>query len=868
MLNWLKKIRQSRNILGSNKQTNLHKDLRSADPVLQEKCIALRKKGNELLSKGQLAEAEKVYRQAVDINPNYAECLVNLGFILRSLDKTAEAEQYLLQAVALNSKLEDAYFILGEILQSRDDFAGAIEHYRKALQLKPEFEHVYNNLYHALVQNNQEQDAQAVLDQAITLYPNSIEINFLRGHAFAKEEDMESAIASFNKALSIDPNYIPALIHLGNAFKDQGKLDTALESYQKALELNPENPDVFNNIGALFQERDDLVQAAINYRKAIAQKPDYSEAYNNLAGVLIAQAKPDEAIAAFQQALSINPDSAEVRNNYGKILRQQGRLVEAEIEIRKAIELKPDYFDAYNGLGTILRDQGRREEAIECFQQAVNCKPDFVMGHNNIAAMFQEQGNHEKALDNYKQSLIWNPDLTETKVNLLYMALFLHEWKDLQRLSNEIKQTIIGEDRQKKGSIAPFSFLAIPGTTVSEQQACSIEYAQRISRAMRPWREKINYEFIRDAKSKKKIRIGYFSADYRYHPVAHLMAQIFTLHDRERFQVFAYSTGPDDGTDMRARLRASFDDFIDIQNMSDVDAAKRIYEDEVDILINLTGYTQHSRAEIIALRPAPIQVNYLGYPGTMGADFIDYLIADQFIIPPEYRKYYAEEVLWLPEAYMPRDSTLRRLPAPSRKDCGLPEDGFIFCSFNQPYKITPDVFDLWCLLLKAVPGSVLWLPTFKPEAEENMSREARNRGVSADRIIRAPRADLMEEHLARLQCADLFLDTTPYNAHTTCSDALWMGLPVITCAGETFPSRVAGSLLAAIGAPELITYNLENYYDLALSLATDKEKYQQVRSKIIAKSDSVPLFDTTKFTRDLEHLYQEIWGKYLGRDNV
>lgn len=866
MFNWLRKKHLSKNDSEIDDQMSSHKIQFPANQNMQEKCLALKKMGNEFLSQGRLTEAENAYRQAIAIDSRYADVLVNLGFILRVQDKSSEAEQCLLQALEINPGMEDAYFILGEILQSRGDLAGAIENYRKALQLKPEFEHVYNNLYNALDQNGQDQEAREVLDQAIVLNPNSVEFNFLKGNAFAKEGDWVNAIFCYNKALSFDPGYYPALVHLGNAFKEHGNPDAALLSYQKALEINPEAADIHNNLGAYFQDTGDLVKAENFYRKAIELNPNFSEVYNNLAGVLITQGRLDEAIIWFKQALAINPDSAEVHNNFGKGLRRQLKLAEAEMEFRKAIQLDPGYYDALNNLGTVLRDQGKHAEAIENICQAVAIKPDFIMAQNNLGVIFQEQGDLEKALDCFKQALVFEPDLAETKVNLLYMALYLNEWKELHRLGQEARKAIREEDAQKIDHIAPFSFLAIPSSTASEQQICSRNCAQRISRAMQPWQGKLGFEFKRERKH--KIKLGYLSADYRNHPVAHLMSQIFTLHDRECFHVSAYSIGPNDGTGMRERLQTYFDEFIDLRNMTDVDAARKIYADEVDILINLTGYTQHSRSEILALRPAPLQVNYLGYPGTLGADFIDYLIADQFIIPPQYKQYYTEEVLWLPDSYMPRDSTVKRLAAPRRTDCGLPENGFVFCSFNQPYKITPEVFDVWCQLLKAVPGSVLWLPSYKPETEENLGREAWNRGVSADRIIRAPRADLMEEHLARLQCADLFLDTTPYNAHTTCSDALWMGLPVITCTGETFSSRVAGSLLTAIGAPELITYNLEDYYTLALSLATNREKYQQVRAKVINKRDSAPVFDSGRFTQNLERLYGEIWGKFLSKVNV
>jgi predicted O-linked N-acetylglucosamine transferase (SPINDLY family) len=336
------------------------------------------------------------------------------------------------------------------------------------------------------------------------------------------------------------------------------------------------------------------------------------------------------------------------------------------------------------------------------------------------------------------------------------------------------------------------------------------------------------------------------------------MVELFELHNRERFRISAYSYGPDDGSTMQKRVKNAFDEFVDIRDDSIEQTAKRIYANQVDILVDLKGYTMLNRAGILALRPAPIQVNYLGYPGTMGADFVDYLIADSFIIPPEYIDNYTEKVVWLPGCYQPNDRSRPRLAAPTRPECGLPEQEFVFCCLNAAYKITPSVFDVWCRLVLAVPGSILWLWANNPFVEKNLRLEAASRGISAERLVMAPKLN-PEQHLARLQCADLFLDTTPVNAHTTCSDALWMGLPVITCVGETFPSRVAGSLLTAIGLPELITTNLEDYFKLALELATDENRRKQLRARLIENRDTSPLFDTERFTGNLEDAYNSMW---------
>lgn len=833
---------------------------------LLDKCAAYKKQGNEFLAKGLLEEAAECYRQSIAINPDYADGYLNLGFVLKAQNNNEEAAQNLQRALSINPKLEDAYFILGGIAQERNDLAGAIENYKKIIEINPGFELVYHDLYNVLIQSGQVQYARKVIEQAISINPDSAEFNFYMGNLHTQEKDLVQAIAYYQKALSIRPEYTDALRELGNAFKDQGNLEGAQTYYDKALAINPDEAVTHNNMGALFQERGDLDKAEASYRKALALIPDFFEAYNNLGSVLNTQGRLDEALAAFNQAHLMNPGSAEVHNNLGTILRNQNKYAEAEAAYRQAIKLNPELCDVCNNLGVVLVAQKRRGEAIEAFRHALKIKPDFSAAHYNLGVQFQEGGELGKAVDCYKQVLYWEPDVHDIKVNLLYVLLHLHDWKDLQMLSDDGRRVLREQATIDSINIPPFSFLASPESTLAEQKLCASNWAQRIVKSMRPWQEKTVFQFERA--TKRKINLGYFSADFRNHAVAHLMAQIFELHDRDRFHLIAYSFGPKDDGEMRKRLQKSFDTFVDLSGMSDVDAATKIHGDKIDVLVNLTGYTQHERSEILALRPAPIQVNYLGFPGTMGADFMDYLIADRFIIPPEFKQHYAEKVLWLPDCYMPRDTTVQRQAAPGRKECGLPEDGFVFCSFNMPYKITPDMFDVWCRLLQAVPGSVLWLPSVRPEAESNLNREAKSRGVAPERIIRARRADLVEDHLARLQCADLFLDTTPYNAHTTCSDALWMGLPVITCVGETFPSRVAGSLLTAIGAPELIANNLEEYYELALDLATHKEKYEEIRNKIRQNRESAPLFDSTRFTRNLEKIYQQMWDEYVDASHV
>lgn len=665
---------------------------------------------------------------------------------------------------------------------------------------------------------------------------------------------LQQASAIYQQILQIEPNHPDALHFLGVLSSQTGNNDMAASCLQKAIAVKPDLIGAHNDLGNVFHMQGKLGEAAACYRKVLTLNPGYIEAHNNLGNILQKQGRLDDSAACYHNALSLKPEYAEAHNNLGNVLQDQGRLNEAATHYKKALELKPEFANAHNNLGNVLHKQGRLNEAIACFHKALLFKIDYANAHYNLGNVLQEQGRESEAAGQYQRVLNLDPDFHGARGHLVHQLQKTCAWKDLEKHSPILRQAVREAPATPENHIFPFTFLALPGSTAREQKQCTEKWVQSSFQPQINFRKKLEFDFKRPPN--EKIHVAYLSADFRNHPVAQLMAEVFELHDRSRFHVTAYSYGSNDGSTMRQRLEQAFDQFVDIRSLSYEAAAKRIYEDRIDILVDLAGYTQHNRSAILALHAAPIQVNYLGYPGTMGADFVDYLIADRFIIPPNQQEHYTEKLAYLPDCYMPRDSSCLRLAAPSRKDCGLPDEGVVFCGFNQTFKITPDIFDIWCRLLKAVPDSVLWLPSSAPEAESNLAREAQSRGVAPERIIRAPRLNLLEEHLARLQCADLFLDTVPYNAHTTCSDALWMGLPVVTCVGETFPSRVAGSLLTAIGMPELITDSLEDYYNLALTLATDQEKRQKIRDKIITNRDTTPLFDSKRFTRNIETIYQ------------
>ncbi len=624
----------------------------------------------------------------------------------------------------------------------------------------------------------------------------------------------DEAIAAYAGALRIKPDYVPSLNNSGNIYLEHGKLDEAIARYTEALRIQPAFVDALNNLGLAFSQQHKLDDAIAKYTEALRIKPGFVDALNNLGLAFHRQGRLDDAVACYTEALRIKPDDHRALNNLGNTLKLQGKLDGALARYTEVLGIKPDYHPALNNLGNILKEQGQLNGAIACYTEALRIKPDYPHAQSQLIALRRE----------------------------------ICDWRQLHADQSVLTELV----RRKADEVDPFSFLAA-ASTLAEQLTCAQTWSAMKTAAIRPLPEP------RPIRRHQRIRIGYLSADFHRHATAYLMAELFERHDRAQFEISGYSYGPDDGSPMRTRLVAGFDHFVDIRPMTPALAATVIRNHEIDILVDLKGFTQYARPEILAYRPAPIQVNYLGYPGTMGSDFIDYIVADPIVAPMDEQIFYSERIVHLPECYQPND-TRRALAetTPSRADCGLPEAGLVFCCFNNSYKITPALFEIWMRLLAAVPDSVLWLLEANASIKDHLRREAVARGIAPERLVFAPRWPLAE-HLARHRLASLFLDTLPYNAHTTASDALWAGLPVLTCSGGTFAGRVAASLLQAIGMPELITTSLEDYHATALILARDPARLAALKDKLADHRRVMPLFNIGRFTVHLEQAYRHMW---------
>ncbi len=684
---------------------------------------------------------------------------------------------------------------------------------------------------------------------------------------------LAEAEACYRRLLADEPHNANALHLLGLACHQRGHHADAAELIGKAVELAPANPDFLNNYGAALRAGGQTEKAAACYRQALKIAPRDLDLQNNLGNACLELRRFDEAAACYRNLLKVLPGNQDVRAALLHALQAggfeqhaQGRFAAAEAAYAEAIALNPADGALYYNLGNAQRELGKPEAALKSYRQALSLLPDDADVHNNLGNVLRETGQLQEAIAAYRTALALNPALHHARVHLVHQMQHACDWAGLDDEIGRIRQWV---KTVPQAQVSPFAFLAMPGTTAAEQKQCASHWVENRIAPLLP--QRLPADFSRNLQH-KKLRVGYLSSDFRLHPLAFLITELIELHDRKQFEIVAYSAAQDDKTPERKRLEKAFDRFVDIRSLSTTDAARRIRQDEIDILVDLTGFTHTSRSAVAALRPAPVCINWLGFPGTMGhlpasggqpaRPLFDYLLTDDFITPSSAAVDYAEMLLPLPLCYQPNDRKRPVGKPVSRASQGLPDDAFVFCCFNQTFKILPAMFDIWMRLLQARPGSVLWLLECNPLARANLQREAEKRGIDAKRLVFAARVPIAQ-HLARHALADLFLDTLPYNAHTTASDALWMGLPLLTCAGDTFAGRVAGSLLHAIGMTELITGTLPDYEQKALTLSANKAEIDRIKQQLAGFRDTAPLFDTARFGRDLEQRYLQVWQRFV-----
>lgn len=592
-------------------------------------------------------------------------------------------------------------------------------------------------------------------------------------------------------------------------------------------------------------------KAGLLYRKVLARQPRHFDALHLLGVIALQSGQPGRAVELIGQAIRVRTDSAAAYYNRGKARRDLRQFQAAIEDYDKAVALAPGEADIHFNRANALRELKQNMAAVASFEKAIALTPGDPAVHNNCGDALRELGNYRQALESYDKALTLRPDFAFLRGMRLHTAMHICAWNDLENDLSQLEREI---ERGGMGS-PPFQILPMINSAALQKRAAEIWTQQKHP-------ESHSLPSLPKYNRREKIRLGYFSADFHNHATTYLMAELVEKHDRNRFELIAFSFGPNENDQMRQRMAAAFDRFIDVGTKSDAEVAELSRSLGVDLAIDLKGFTRDSRPGIFAARAAPVQVSYLGYPGTMGAGYIDYLIADATLIPQSSRQFYTEKIVYLPDSYQPNDSTrviadLRSV----RAEHGLPSAGFVFCCFNNSYKIMPSTFEAWMRILRQVDGSVLWLIADTADAVGNLRKHAIRCGVAAERLVFAERLSLAE-HLARHRLADLFVDTLPCNAHTTASDALWAGLPVLTCTGEAFASRVAASLLNAVGLPELILGSQSEYEARAIELATHPEKLASITQKLECNRLKTPLFDTGRYTRHFEAACVEMYERY------
>jgi protein O-GlcNAc transferase len=716
--------------------------------------------------------------------------------------------------------------------------------------------------------------AEALYRKVLAADPDHTDAMHLLGVLAYQCGKLTPALRLIERALPALAELPDAHLNYGNALRDAGRSAEAIASYRRAIALKPDHGMAHNNLARVLIDGGELAAGLESARRAVALIPDFCGAHANCAGALLGLERFAEAEAALRRALTIQPQLAGLHLDLGCALQAQKRLDEAAAAYQRAVDLQPDFAEAHNNIANVLKDLGRPDDAVACYEVALKLAPDNAVIHTNLGNALRDQRRLDDAVSSYRRALALKPDYAAAHYNLGGVFADRGELEEavamLGRAALQLEYAAVEwlyarkrmcdwagyrEDEAKARKAVgkqAFALLALQSTP-AEQLDC----ARRTATALAV---PISLMMPRMAgRSERRVRIGYVSANFRPHAGASLIAGLIEQHDRQDFEIFGYSASPDDGGAIRERLASAFDRFVDISTTTDQDAARLVHANGIDILVDLNGYTQRARTAVFAYRPAPIQVNYLGFPATTGADFVDYIIVDPFVVPMDQQPFFTEQLVQLPDCYQCNDDK-RAISdhIPSRAECGLPDDGFVFCCFNNAYKITPDLFDIWMRLLGAVPGSVFWLLDDNLWQKRNLAREAAARGIAPERIVFAPKLPA-PDHLARHRLADLFLDTLPYNAHTTASDALWAGLPLVTCSGDTFASRVAGSLLRAIGLPELVTRSLTEYEAMALRLACDGDRLAALRARLARNKWTHPLFDTGRFARNIEAAYWQMW---------
>ncbi len=767
---------------------------------------------------------------------------------LHQRGQLAEAEMLYREILAKDPKHFDALHLLGVVHAQRSDHLQATRLIGHAVAIDATSPIAFNNLGRSLKAMQRWEEALSAFDKALALQDDHVAALANRAQVLKELGRFEAALAAYEATLARKPDLVQAYVELGDVLQALNRASDSLPAYAEALRLQPSLIDASYKQGLVFLGMGRFQDAIACFDRVIGLNPAHMVAYSNRGIAQFQLERLEDALASYNKALALKPDFADAFYNRGLVLQRLKRWEEALGSYDSAIALDPSP-DSFNNRGTVLLVLKQTEAALASFDSALVLQPNNAESALLRGNALMAERRFEEARDSFVLAVKSDPDCPFARGQLLHARMNLCDWTDFEKETAEIERGLLAHKRVSR----PFAYQAIAQSPASAR-LCSEIFASHLFPARAPvWRGQ--------PYGHRKIRIGYVSGEFRDQATSFLAAGLWEAHDKNRFEIHAFDNCGSDNGATRARIEAAFDSITDIRELTDRQAAEAIAAREIDILVNLNGYFGLERNGIFSRRPAPVQVNYLGFPATLGAPYIDYIIADRCVIPENERTHYAEKVVYLPDSYQVNDNKRAIGTAtPTRADVGLPEKGFVFANFNNSYKLTPATFGLWMRILQQVEGSLLWLIEGEARAIANLQREAEKHGVAAGRLVFAPYI-APENHLVRHRFADLFLDGLPYNAHTTGSDALWAGLPLLTCKGTTFPGRVAATLLQAMRLPELITGSIGEYEALAVKLARNPELLVGIKAKLGHNRLRTPLFDTDRFRRHIEAAYTTMWER-------
>jgi protein O-GlcNAc transferase len=853
---------------------------------------------NSLKELGDINAAVQFYLKAIKLKPRFSDAYNNLACAYMQMGKLNEAMETFQMALVLNPGLVDGHSNLGNLCKARGDFDAAKKCFLEAIRIRPDFAIAWNNLAGVFKDEGQLTTAIAYYKEALRLCPDFADAHSNLGNAFKEQNDIEDAIACYETAVKLRPDFAIAHGNLASCFYDQGNYQIAIQKFKYAIQLEPNYPDAYNNLGNAFRETGETDEAINCYRSCLRLKQDHPHAYNNLGNALKDKGYIKEAIHCYVTALRLMPHFAAAHSNIASVLKEQGKVDQALAHYSEAIEIAPDFADAHCNLGNLYKDMENFTQAIESYQIAIKITPTFAEAHANLATAYKDMGNFSAAIEAYEEALRLRPDFPLALANYVHARCAICDWRlaphDLQddiptlfnKLVDQVEEDLLagskhlgqgqgeGQDVSQAAlsvpTVQPVHSLAFP---LSMRQVLDVAQSYAAKEAANVSLVETHYRYLPRSRS-SKIHIGYISSDFGNHPISHLLLGALGLHNTEQFYVTCYALSASDESAQRRTIETSTDVFKDVSHLHAGDVAQLVQNDGIHILINLNGYTKGNKNGVFALHPAPLQISMLGHSGTTGAEYIDYLVADPTTVPQNLRNFYSESMIYMPHCLMVNNhkaaakSLIKADREMTRAHYGIPQDKFVFCCFNQLFKISPDLFKAWILILKAVDNSILWLLEFPEAGKKNLLRHAFEMGVREDRFIFTPVAP-RDEHIQRSALADLFLDTWSMNGASTACDVLWAGTPLVTRQGDKMAARVASSALSALGLEELVAKTDAQYIELATELALERDKLFDIRQRLARRREGSALFDTERWVRNFEKGLLEIMARHeADRDPV